>query len=216
LVSTAAWADGIDPKVIIQGGGGSTPITVTNPNPTFSGTATQNSNCLSPTDACYYQVFQNQTGQTLHSLTINITDLAGFVFSCGDLSQISFFSACSATDNGSVTSVFFSGGTGIAAATKVCVPDNLIEQGLALLSPNWCTNPTWLKLDPDSLDDLQYTSASGGEFALLIDGNANYAGQSVVGQTVSTPEPGTSLLVLFGALAFGGLLIARKGVLNVV
>jgi hypothetical protein len=39
LFSAAAWADGVDPKVIPIKGSGSTPITLTNPNPTVSAQA---------------------------------------------------------------------------------------------------------------------------------------------------------------------------------
>jgi hypothetical protein len=117
LFSAAAWADGIDPKVIIQKGGGSIPITINNPKPSFGPvTATQNSNCLTSTDACVFLVFQNQTGQTLTHLDILITD-NGFTFGCG---SFLFFANCSSTDNGTVSDVFFSGGAGIEAAKRKC------------------------------------------------------------------------------------------------
>jgi hypothetical protein len=206
LFSASAWADGVDPKVIIQSGSGSIPITLTNPNPSFGPvTATQNSHCLSPSDACVFEVFQNQTGQTIHNLTIAINDLQGFSFQCGDASQILFFSNCSSSDNGSVTDVFFSGGTGIVAATQQCVADTdpilgAIDKILFAL-PGSCQ-----KWDPD---DYQFV---GGEFGLLIDATAteNFAGQSVTGQTLTTPEPGAGIMVLFSALAFGLLKLARR------
>jgi hypothetical protein len=203
FLSASAWADGIDPKVIIQNGTGSIPITVTNPNPTFGPvTATQNSHCLTPSDACVFEVFQNQTSQTLHALTIAINDLQGFSFQCGDASQILFFSSCSSSDDGHVTDVTFSGGTGIAPATQQCVPDSPIDVGLSLLSPNWCK-----KLDPD---DFQFV---GGEFGLLIDATAseNFAGQSVTGQTLTTPEADAGIMILSAGLAFGLLKLLRRG-----
>jgi len=201
--SASAWADGIDPKVIIQRGTGSIPITVTNPNPTFGPvTATQNSHCLTQSDACVFEVFQNQTNQTLHALTIAINDIQGFSFQCGDASQILFFSSCSSSDDGHVTDVTFSGGTGIAPATQQCVPDSVIDVGLSLLSPTWCK-----KLDPD---DFKFV---GGEFGLLIDATAseNFAGQSVTGQTLTTPEPDAGIMILSAGLAFGLLKLLRRG-----
>jgi hypothetical protein len=207
LFSASAWADGIDPKVIIQGGTGSIPITVTNPNPSFGPvTATQNSHCLTASDACVFEVFQNQTSQTLKSLTIAINDLKGFSFQCGDLSQILFFSNCSASDNGSVTDVSFSGGSGIAPATQQCVADSdpilgALDKALFSL-PGGCQ-----KWDPD---DFQFV---GGEFGLLIDATAseNFAGQSVTGQTLTTPEPGAGIMMLFAAVVFGLFKLLRRG-----
>jgi hypothetical protein len=204
LFSASAWADGVDPKVIIQKGSGSIPITLTNPNPSFGPlTATTgsfgNAPCLSSSDACVSQVFQNQTGQTIHSLTIAINDLAGFSFQCGD--QVLFFSNCSASDNGSVTDLSFSGGTGIVAATQQCVPDSIIDLGLSLLGPNWCK-----KLDPE---DYKFV---GGEFGVLVDATKDegFAGQSVAGQTLTTPEPGAGIMVLCSALAFALLKLVRR------
>jgi hypothetical protein len=206
LFSASAWADGVDPKVIIQKGSGSIPITLTNPNPTFGPlTATTgsfgNTPCLAASDACVSQVFQNQTGQTIHSLTIAINDLAGFSFQCGAPSQILFFSNCNSADNGKVTDLTFTGGVGIVAATQQCVPDSVIDFGLSLLGPNWCK-----KLDPD---DYQFV---GGEFGVLVDATQQegFAGQSVAGQTLTTPEPGAGLMVLCSALAFGLLKLVRR------
>lgn len=210
LFSASAWADGVDPKVIIQKGSGSIPITLTNPNPTFGPlTATTgsfgNTPCLTASDACVSQVFQNQTGQTIHSLTIAINDLAGFSFQCGDPSQILFFSSCNASDNGSVTDLSFSGGTGIVAATQQCVADSDPVLGaldkILFALPGSCQ-----KWDPD---DYQFV---GGEFGVLIDATAseNFAGSNVSGQTLTTPEPGAGIMVLFSALAFGLLKLARR------
>jgi len=181
LFSTAAWADSIDPKVIIQNGSGSIPITITNPDPTFGPvTATQNSKCLTSTDACVFLVFQNQTGQTLTHLDILVTD-NGFTFGCG---SFLFFANCSSTDNGTVSDVSFSGGAGIKAA----------------------------KLDCDDDDEDEDCHYKGGEFGLLIDGTASehFLHDSVTGQTVTTPEPGAGLMVLFGALAFGLFKLVRR------
>lgn len=194
IFTAAAWADGIDPKVIIQKGGGSIPITLSDPNPKFSATATHNSHCLTSTDACVFEVFQNQTGATLKGLTIAITDITGFSFTCGDTSQILFFSNCSSSDKGGVTDVFFSGGTGVTPATQQCVKDGDFGE---------------FNCQEFDKDDVKFVN---GEFGLLIDATADekFAGKLVSGQTITTPEPGVGLLVLFGILAFGLLKPVRR------
>ena len=191
LFSASAWADGIDPRVIIQKGSGSTAITLKNPNPTFAATATTaqegNTNCLTASDACVFVVFQNQTGQTLQHLTIAINDLSGFMFQCGDSS--SFFSSCNSSDNGHVTDVSFSGGTGILPAVQSCV-------------------------SPTAVSTLScQTHFSGGEFGLLIDATASegFDGQSVSGQTLTTPEPDAGIMILSAALGYGLLKLLRRG-----
>jgi hypothetical protein len=143
-------------------------------------------------DACVSIVFQNQTSQTLHNLTIAINDLANFSFQCGDSSQISFFSSCSSSDNGHVTDVTFSGGTGILPAVLQCVSPSLTS----------------------ALSTSCQKQFVGGEFGLLIDAaltEGNFAGQSVSGTVVTTPEPDAGILVLSTALAFGLLKLLRRG-----
>jgi hypothetical protein len=201
VFSASAWADGIDPKVIIQKGTGSIPITGQNPNPSFpapgqpaliaSEGSFQGRPCLTETDACVSIVFQNQTSQTLHTLTIAINDLTHFMFQCGLSSEISFFSSCSSSDNGHVTDVTFSGGTGILPAVQQCVSPSVVS----------------------ALSTSCQTQFTGGEFGLLIDATAseNFAGQSVTGQTLTTPEPDAGILMLSAALAFGLLKLLRRG-----
>jgi hypothetical protein len=205
LFSASAWADGIDPRVIIQKGSGSIPITGQNPNPSFpvpgqpaliASVGSFNDNgtsrpCLTQSDACVSIVFQNQTSQTVHNLTIAINDLDGFSFECGDSSQISFFSSCSSSDNGHVTDVNFSGGIGILPAVQSCVA-------------------------PTALSSVSCkTHFTGGEFGLLIDATGDeakeFAGQSVSGQTLTTPEPDAGILMLSAAFAFGLLKLLRRG-----
>jgi hypothetical protein len=195
LFSASAWADGIDPKVIIQKGTGSIPITVTNPNPMFAATATTaeegNTHCLTESDACVFEVFQNQTSQTLHNLTIAINDLTGFTFQCGDSSQISFFTSCSSSNNGHVTDVSFSGGTGILPAVQQCVAPSVVS----------------------ALSTSCQTQFTGGEFGLLIDATASegFDDKFVSGQTLTTPEPDAGIMILSAAFAFGLLKLLRRG-----
>lgn len=205
--SAASWADGIDPRVTVKGGGGSTPITLANPNPIIMGTATHNVNCSSPTDACFYEVFQNQTPNTLSTITIALDDISGLVFSCGAAADISFFSNCNSSDNGHVTDIIFSGGTGILPAVQKCVPDNGIESIANAIDSDWCTD-SWFKVtDPDAGEDLKYV---GGEFAVLIDGaETGFNGKQVDG-TLITPEPGVGALMLCGILALGLLKLGRR------
>jgi hypothetical protein len=60
------------------------------------------------------------------------------------------------------------------------------------------------------------THFTGGEFGLLIDAAAGseaqmFAGQSVSGTTLTTPEPDAGILMLSAALAFGLLKLLRRG-----
>jgi hypothetical protein len=219
IFSAATWADGIDPRTIIVKGSGSTPITLTNPNPSIGGpngaTPTVGSSngfsCINPTDACYYQVYQNQTGVTLSSLNIALNDLTGFTFSCAITPQSIDFTNCSSSDNGSVTDIYFSGGTGVAPATQQCVPDTAIDKIAQAMGAFNCTQQSsWNPLNLYDPDDYKFV---GGEFAVLIDATANegnFAAQKVTGSVVTTPEPGEGIMLLFGALAFGLFKLVRR------
>jgi len=188
LFSTAVLADGIDPQVIIKPGGGSTPITLTNPNPTVTAPAVANTGqCSSPTaPACVFDVFQNQTGSTITTLTIFIPTLDSLIFSCGAPSTLTFdFNTCNASNVTGGTDVVFSNSpgspfSGVPAATKSC--------------------------EEEFSDDCTFT---GGEFAVDIEGSGVIVG-TVIPLTVITPEPGAALLMVFGALAFGLLVIGRR------
>jgi hypothetical protein len=143
-------------------------------------------------DYCVAEVFQNQTSQTLHTLTIAINDLAGFMFQCGLSSEISFFSSCSSSDNGHVTDVTFSQGTGILPAVQSCVAPTAVSSVSC------------------------QTHFTGGEFGLLIDATADElkaAGTplTVTGQTLTTPEPDAGIMILSAGLAFGLLKLLRRG-----
>jgi hypothetical protein len=208
VFSASAWADGIDPKVIIQKGTGSIPITGNNtsfgPFTSTVGSFTfedQSRPCLTDTDACVSIVFQNQTSQTLHNLTIAINDILDpnghevFQFLCGDASQILFFSSCNRSDNGHVTDINFSGGTGIVPAIQQCVSPTAVS----------------------ALSCQKQFVPGSGEFGLLIDATADelaMAGQSsftATGNTLTTPEPDAGIMILSAAVAFGLLKLLRRG-----
>ena len=210
LFSAAAWADGIDPKVIIQKGSGSTPITLTDPNPSVTSVAhanTESNPCfLATSTACVSDVFQNQTGKTITFLDIFVPAVQDLVFACGDLSDLLFFDHCNTSEGNGGTHVdFFADGlngfNGVVSATQQCVPDSLIDVGLSLLSKNWCQ-----KLDPE---DFKWV---GGEFALDIEGADLPPGTTITAQAITTPEPGAGLMVLFGALALGLFKLVRRAV----
>ncbi len=95
------------------------------------------------------------------------------------------------SDNGHVTDVNFSGGTGIVPAIQQCV------------------SPTAVSTLSASCQEF-----TGGEFGLLIDATeAGFAGKSVSGTTLTTPEPDVGILVLSAAFAFGLLKLLRRGAL---
>ncbi len=215
LFSAAAWADGIsDPKPIPQKGGGSTPITINDPNPVVTATALPNSNtnpCPFESPFCVDDVFQNQTGQTLTHITMVFlsSDNPNLIFNCPSNSEMLsavFFDKCSQAPDpkGGEDITFLADGlngfTGVDPASKQCVPDSIGDHILDKISKSWC-----LKLDPD---DYQFV---GGEFAISIYGDDVTNGLQVTTQAVTTPEPGAGLMVLFGALAFGLFKLVRRG-----
>jgi len=213
LFCGTSWADGGDPKGTPINGSGSTPITLTNPNPTVYNVAAQtpsasNDNCLG-SSYCVDAVFQNQTGQTLTSLTMFFSATAnpGLTFTCGDMTQASFFDVCTPlTVTGGQELIFSADGengfNGVAPATQQCVPDSVVDYYEALiLGPSWCTC-----LDPD---DYQFV---GGEFGILLYGTDVSATTHVTEQAVTAPEPGAGLMVIIGALVFGVLSLVRRAV----
>jgi hypothetical protein len=198
LFSAATWADGIDPKVIIQKGGGSTPITIHDPNPSVTATSHANTEAnpcfLAESSACISDVFQNQTGITIQSLTIGITDvtlpeIGKLVFSCG--ADLLFFNHCSSSDNGSVTDIFFSNTPG----SPFHGVDSAVLQ---------CGD------DGDDGEEEECHHWVGGEFSVDIEGADLPAGIPITVQAITTPEPGSAMMILFGALAFGMLKFVRR------
>jgi hypothetical protein len=193
VLSVATWADGIDPKVIIQGGTGSTPISLTNPTPTVTATAQANTGqCFfADSAACVIDVFQNQTGITIKTLTVAITDISDLVFTCGPSTALLFFNNCYSRDNGSVTDIFFNNTPGspfhgVDSAVFQCSGEEEEEEE--------CQR-TWV----------------GGEFSVDIEGKDLPPGTSV---TTHIPEPGSGMMILFGVLAFGLIKFVRRGLIQ--
>jgi hypothetical protein len=204
VLSTATWADGIDPKVIIQKGTDSTPITIHDPNPSVTAISHANTEAnpcfLAESLACISDIFQNQTGITIHSLTIGITDvtlpeIGKLVFSCGASTDLLFFNHCSSSDNGSVTDIFFSNAPGspfhgVDSAVLQCGDDG--DDGEEEECHNWV----------------------GGEFSVDIEGADLPAGIPITVQAITTPEPGSGMMILCGALAFALIKLVRRGLIR--
>jgi len=192
VFSASAWADGVDPKVIPIKGTGSTPITLTDPNPTVSAQAgapnEANLFCLDRV-ACVDDVFQNQTGKTLTAITMFFSASAnpGLVFGCGDMTQALFFDNCNESSVSGGENIILSadgknGFTGVASAVLGCVSEDCEKQEFI-----------------------------GGEFGVVIYGDVA-VGQNITVQAITTPEPGAAILLLCGALAFGLLKLVRRAV----
>ena len=205
--ATLALADGVDPLVGIKHGGGSTPITITNPNPIVTGTLVQDSGdgktCTIAGDTCLQEVFQNQLGKTLTNLTIFVTSPSNLTFSCNE-GETDIFANCKVSAVKGGFDFFFSGGS-IASATLTCVPDGDLDDLSVLLlgCPNTLLNA----------DDFKFV---GGEFAVDIEGILTNgvpdapAGTTVTTQVITTPEPGSASMLLFGMLAFSLVKVARR------
>jgi len=205
-----ALADGVDPLVGIKHGAGSTPITITNPNPSITGTLVQDpgngSVCSIAGDTCLQEVFQNQLGTTLTSLNIFITTPAtNLTFSCNP-AETDIFTHCSVSQVAGGFNFFFSGGS-VESAQFKCVGDGDWDDFLI----------PWLGC-PNILTDKDDWKWVGGEFAVDIEGTLTNGvpdapkGTSITTQAITTPEPGSAAMLLFGMLAFGALKIARRAV----
>jgi len=208
--ASLALADDIDPLVGIKHGSGSTPITITNPNPSVTGTLVQDpgngSICTIAGDTCLQQVFQNQLGTTLTSLNILITTPAtNLTFSCNP-AETDVFTHCAVSHVTGGFNFFFSGGS-VESAQFKCVGDGDLDDFLIPVfgCPNILTDK----------DDWKWV---GGEFAVDIEGTITGgkpdapAGTSVTTQAITTPEPSSAAMLLFGMLAFALLKIARRAV----
>ena len=203
MVSAAStWADGIDPKVIVKKGGGSTPITLKDPNPSVTAPAVANTGqCFDASaPACVFDVFQNQTGKTITSLTIFIPTLNNLIFSCDPGSLVFDFNGCNATSvSGGTNIFFFNSGPGSLGGVKPA---------------KWkCVRGLDGNDDGEegcNQDDFAFV---GGEFAVDIEGAGVVTGTRIPLTTITAPEPGSFLLMFVGALAFGLLGLVRKNVL---
>ena len=207
--ATLAFADGVDPLAGIKKGGGSTPITITNPNPIVTGTMVQDSGdgktCTIAGDTCLQDVFQNRLGTTLTSLTIFVTSPSNLTFACNE-EETDIFAKCQVNPVNGGFDFFFSGGS-VASATLTCVPDGDLDDLTVLVfgCPNKFLNA----------DDYKWV---GGEFAFDIEGTLTDgvpdapAGTTITTQVITSPEPGSASMLLFGMLAFGLLKVARRTV----
>jgi len=184
FAASVALADGADPLVSVRRVDPA-PIAITSTNQTFNIFA----NAANPLFA-----FQNDTGVTLTSLTLDLN--AGLTYTC-DPTFLSFdiFSSCntaSGPQGSTIVSFFGVGGvfTGLNAAT--CTSD---DEGGGDDSNS----------QVDDNDDDKPT-CTGGIFSIEFDGIP--AGSVVRGTgTVGVPEPMTAVLLLSG---FAGLAGFRK------
>jgi hypothetical protein len=211
LTCSVALADGVDPLVGTKSGGGSTPITLTNPNPTFDLVTVQSSVCtiagdtcavvLSGPDAGMLPVFQNDTGVTLTSITLFIQNsTTPLTYQC-NTNETSIFANCSTAIVAGGTDVTLSGGPGVAAF--VFKSDDDSDDSLCQE-----VGPTGAGCADDFV---------GGEFAVDIEGiisgdptNDLPAGINIQGTVVTTPEPGSALMLLLGMVALALTKVARR------
>lgn len=221
--ASVVLADGVDPLVGFKPGGGSTPITVNNPNPTFSlvvvqdpgpiGASGPGTICTISGDTCAVvppgqpeagslPVFQNQTAGVLTTLTVFIQDPTHmFNFVC-NTNETAIFSSCSPPVSvAGGEDITFSGGS---VPTAFVGDDDSDDAACLIAGP----------AGPLCSDDF---NLSLGEFALDIEGiisgdptNDLTAGTNISGATITSPEPGSALMLLFGMLALGLTKVVRR------
>jgi hypothetical protein len=217
ISASLALADGVDPLVGTKSGGGSTPITLTSPNPTFDLKVVQDPGtvgapgpgpiCSISGDTCAVDpttgmlpVFQNDTGVTLTSITLFIqNNTPALIYQC-NTAETSIFANCSTASVAGGTDVTLSGGPGVPAF--VFKPDDDTDDSSC---PD--AGPS-----PACSDDFV-----GGEFAVDIEGiisgdptNDLPVNTEIKGTVVTTPEPGSALMLLFGMVAFALTKVARR------
>ena len=186
FAAIATKADGIDPTVIVRRVD-PTPIAILSPSQIFDITATSKKNIFA---------FQNDTGITLDSLTLDLFGVnANLLFSCGSFAGGNIFADCSSSAGShGDTIISFSGVggdfTGITPAT--C---GWVDKGKGDDDDN----------DKDHNRDDKFT-CTGGVYSLEFGGIPK--GDKVAGTgTFLTPEPVTSVMLLSG---LAGLLGLRK------
>jgi hypothetical protein len=184
FAASAVLADGVDPTVVIRRVDPA-PLAITSSNETFDLSATKEHNLFA---------FQNDTGVTLVSLTLDLfAGNVGLTYSCGDFAGADIFSSCTASSgaNGATIISFFgigNGFSGLDAAT--CGTDD--EGGGDDIHA------------PTNNNQDEKPSCTGGIFSLEFDGIPNGAKVQGTG-TVSAPEPMTSVLLVSGLIGLAGL-----------
>jgi hypothetical protein len=182
FAATAAFADGVDPTVIIRKVD-PPPIVITSPSQTFDIIATSAQNIFA---------FQNETGITLTALTLDLfAGKSGLLYSCGSFAGADIFATCSSS-SGSAGDTIISflgvgnGFTGIEAAT--CSEDDKGKGD----DKNGKDNNS---------DDKD--SCTGGIYSLEFDGIPPGAKVEGIG-TFTTPEPMTAMLLVSGLVGLAG------------
>lgn len=191
LTASVAAADGIDPTVIIRQVD-PPPIAITDPNQTFSFTAS--APIGGPVVTVLDAAFQNDTGVLLQQLTLILTgtDALGnpLAFSFGDNPGDGIFSGFTSTVDGNTTTLHFFGvdGNHTGLVSSVCGGiDNELEEGPSCIGPVY---------------DIQFGILNAGD---TLNGDT-INGTGVV-SPIATPEPTT--LVLFSA-GLAGIAALKK------
>lgn len=183
LSSSIALADGIDPKMGLQGGTGSTGLFSPN-DPNFSFTVFGSEFTSGSSE---FFDFINATGQTALGVNLVATLLAGtptLTFSCAESN--SYFNTCTVTplQNGQVLISYSNTGEGGLGG----IPND----------PNpSCDGPGSCSPSVPAADFAVVVTDVGGDLANLPQGE----GFSVQGN-LAVPEPSTVLLVLTGGIIF--------------
>ena len=221
--ASVTLADGVDPLVGIRSGHGSTPITVNNPNPTFTLVVVQDPGTFvslttpgevcsiagdtcavvpSGPDAGTIPVFQNQTAGPLDAITIFIKDPTNsFIFTC-NANETLIFTGCTTTVLPGVgTDVTFTGGS---------VPT-------AFTGDDDSDDPACLVAGPAAPSCAEDFNLALGEFAVDIEGapagdftSDLPVGSTLTGSVITSPEPSSALMLLFGMLALTLTKVARR------
>ena len=182
FAASVALADGADPLISVRKVDPA-PIAITSPDQTFDIFV------VAGAGATALFAFQNDTGITLTSLTLNLG--AGLTYSCeSDFQSFDVFSSCTSSGPSGSTIVFSGVGgvfSGLTAAT--CISD---DEG---------SGDDW-NGSPDNNDDDK-PSCTGGVFSIEFAGLT--PGEVVSGTgTVSAPEPMTAVLLFSGLVGLAG------------